>query len=143
LLVGFWNNFISSFPIDLNLASLGALASQGCKKEFTISSARVLNSVGKEIIIAQRTASNLYYVSRMFTRNFNSTQLLLPTVKISAQCYVHRTDLINKNIRTPAITTNRENNRNTTATSFPTIQQQTDTGSGTTTSRNDNARQQT
>jgi len=78
----------------------------------------------------------------MFAKNFNSTQLLLPTVKIPAQSYVHRTDLINKNIETPEISINRDNNRNTTATSFSTIQQQTNTGSGITTSINNNARKQ-
>jgi len=55
------------------ILSVGALASQECKIEFTIRSARVLSSVGKDIILAQRTTSNLYYVSRMFNKNFNST----------------------------------------------------------------------
>jgi len=79
----------------------------------------------------------------MFNKNFNSTQLLLPNVKIPAQCYVHRTDLINENIETQAKSTNRANNRNTNSTSFSTIQQQTVTESGTTTLSNVNARQQT
>jgi len=112
------------------ILSVGALASQGCKIEFNITYARVLSPIGKEMILAQRSASNLYYVSRMMTKSFVSTQLLLPNVRYPVQCCVREADLIDNKIESKS-TIRGDNIRNINPSYSSTIQQQTDTGSDT------------
>jgi len=70
------------------ILSVRALASEGCRIEFNNSSTRELSPIGNEMIIAQRSASSLYYVSCMWNKSFKAPQLKLPNVKCPAQCVV-------------------------------------------------------